>query len=59
MNKKLFTLGMVTVLSVGLAACNSADKTSGEKLNRQRLVRRKRRKRKITYLGKEYTVPAK
>ncbi|MEC2450959.1 iron ABC transporter substrate-binding protein, partial [Bacillus cereus] len=22
MNKKLFTLGMVTVLSVGLAACN-------------------------------------
>ncbi len=30
MNKKLFTLGMVTVLSVGLAACNSADKTSGE-----------------------------
>ncbi len=31
MNKKLFTLGMVTVLSVGLVACNSADKTSGEK----------------------------
>lgn len=30
MNKKLFTLGMVTVLSVGLAACNSADKSSGE-----------------------------
>ena len=59
MNKKLITLGMVTVLSVGLAACNSADKTSGEKRNRQRLVRRKRRKRKITYLGKEYTVPAK
>ena len=46
MNKKLFTLGMVTVLSVGLAACNSADKTSGEKRNRQRLVRRKRRKTK-------------
>lgn len=42
MNKKLFTLGMVTVLSVGLAACNSADKTSGEKLNRQKLVRRKK-----------------
>ena len=59
MNKKLFTLGMVTVLSVGLAACNSADKTSGEQNNKQRLVRRKRRKRKITYLGKEYTVPAK
>ena len=46
MNKKLFTLGMVTVLSVGLVACNSADKTSGEKHNRQRLVRRKRRKTK-------------
>ena len=44
MNKKLFTLGMVTVLSVGLAACNSTDKTSGEKLNRQRLVRRKKTK---------------
>lgn len=44
MNKKLITLGMVTVLSVGLAACNSADKTSGEKRNRQRLVRRKKTK---------------
>ncbi len=42
MNKKLFTLGMVTVLSVGLAACNSADKTSGEQNNRQKLRKRKR-----------------
>ena len=46
MNKKLFTLGMVTVLSVGLVACNSADKTSGEKHNRQMLVRRKKTKTK-------------
>ena len=46
MNKKLFTLGMVTVLSVGLAACNSADKTSGEQNNRQKLRKRKKMKTK-------------
>ena len=60
MNKKLFTLGMVTVLSVGLAACNSADKTSGEKTQQTKASETKKdEKRKITYLGKEYTVPAK
>ncbi|MBW3495152.1 iron-hydroxamate ABC transporter substrate-binding protein [Bacillus sp. FDAARGOS_1420] len=60
MNKKLFTLGMVTVLSVGLAACNSADKTSGEQKQQTKATETKKdEKRKITYLGKEYTVPAK
>lgn len=60
MNKKLITLGMVTVLSVGLAACNSADKTSGEKTQQTKASETKKdEKRKITYLGKEYTVPAK
>ncbi|QWI56810.1 iron-hydroxamate ABC transporter substrate-binding protein [Bacillus mycoides] len=60
MNKKLFTLGMVTVLSVGLAACNSADKTSGEQKQQTKATEtKKEEKRKITYLGKEYTVPAK
>ncbi|MBE7101610.1 MULTISPECIES: iron-hydroxamate ABC transporter substrate-binding protein [Bacillus] len=60
MNKKLFTLGMVTVLSVGLAACNSADKTSGEQKQQTKATEtNKDEKRKITYLGKEYTVPAK
>ncbi|TKI90681.1 iron-uptake system-binding protein, partial [Bacillus wiedmannii] len=60
MNKKLFTLGMVTVLSVGLAACNSTDKTSGEQKQQTKATETKKdEKRKITYLGKEYTVPAK
>lgn len=60
MNKKLFTLGMVTVLSVGLAACNSADKTFGEQKQQTKATETKKdEKRKITYLGKEYTVPAK
>ncbi|MGG3519659.1 iron-hydroxamate ABC transporter substrate-binding protein [Bacillus pseudomycoides] len=60
MNKKLFTLGMVTVLSVGLAACNSADKSSGEQKQESKAAETKKdEKRKITYLGKEYTVPAK
>ncbi|PFK46183.1 iron-uptake system-binding protein [Bacillus cereus] len=60
MNKKLFTLGMVTVLSVGLAACNSADKTSGESKQESKATETKKdEKQKITYLGKEYTVPAK
>ncbi|MBJ8030126.1 iron-hydroxamate ABC transporter substrate-binding protein [Bacillus cereus group sp. N21] len=60
MNKKLFTLGMVTVLSVGLAACNSADKSSGEQKQESKVAETKKdEKRKITYLGKEYTVPAK
>ncbi|WP_018782210.1 iron-hydroxamate ABC transporter substrate-binding protein [Bacillus sp. 95MFCvi2.1] len=60
MNKKLFTLGMVTVLSVGLAACNSADKSSGEQKQESKATETKKdEKRKITYLGKEYTVPAK
>lgn len=30
MNKKLFILGMVIVLSVGLVVCNSVDKILGE-----------------------------
>ncbi|MCI0766124.1 iron-hydroxamate ABC transporter substrate-binding protein [Bacillus sp. TL12] len=60
MNKKLFTLGMVTVLSIGLAACNSADKTSGESKQESKATETKKdEKQKITYLGKEYTVPAK
>ncbi|MBO1582834.1 iron-hydroxamate ABC transporter substrate-binding protein [Bacillus sp. XF8] len=60
MNKKLFTLGMVTVLSVGLAACNSADKSSGEQKQESKATETKKdEKQKITYLGKEYTVPAK
>ncbi|ABS22647.1 iron-hydroxamate ABC transporter substrate-binding protein [Bacillus cytotoxicus] len=60
MNKKLFTLGMVTVLSIGLAACNSADKSSGEQKQTSKATETKKdEKRKITYLGKEYTVPAK
>ncbi|MEA1009016.1 iron-hydroxamate ABC transporter substrate-binding protein [Bacillus cereus] len=60
MNKKLFTLGMVTVLSVGLAACDSVDKTSGEQKQQTKATETKKdEKRKITYLGKEYTVPAK
>ncbi|PFN08178.1 iron-hydroxamate ABC transporter substrate-binding protein [Bacillus cereus] len=60
MNKKLFTLGMVTVLSVGLAACNSADKSSGEQKQQTKATETKKdEKQKITYLGKEYTVPAK
>lgn len=60
MNKKLFTLGMVTVLSVGLAACNSADKSSGEQKQESKAAETKKdEKQKITYLGKEYTVPAK
>ncbi len=44
MNKKLFTLGMVTVLSVGLAACNSADKTSGEKTQQTKASETKKTK---------------
>ena len=60
MNQKLFTLGMVTVLSVGLAACNSADKSSGEQKQALKVAETKKdEKQKITYLGKEYTVPAK
>ncbi|MBC6972111.1 iron-hydroxamate ABC transporter substrate-binding protein [Bacillus sp. Xin] len=60
MNKKLFTLGMVTVLSIGLAACNSADKSSGEQKQESKATETKKdEKQKITYLGKEYTVPAK
>ncbi|MBO1625042.1 iron-hydroxamate ABC transporter substrate-binding protein [Bacillus arachidis] len=60
MNKKLFTLGMVTVLSVGLAACNGADKSSGEQKQASKAAETKKdEKQKITYLGKEYTVPAK
>ena len=60
MNKKLFTLGMVTVLSVGLAACNSTDKSSGEQKQQTKATEAKKdEKQKITYLGKEYTVPAK
>ncbi|MDR4983641.1 iron-hydroxamate ABC transporter substrate-binding protein [Bacillus cereus] len=60
MNRKLFTLGMVTVLSVGLAACDSVDKTSGEQKQQTKATETKKdEKRKITYLGKEYTVPAK
>ncbi|MEY8351348.1 iron-hydroxamate ABC transporter substrate-binding protein [Bacillus cereus] len=60
MNKKLFTLGMVTVLSVGLAACNGADKSSGEEKQQTKAIETKKdEKQKITYLGKEYTVPAK
>ncbi|ENQ3105987.1 bacillibactin-binding protein [Bacillus sp. 491mf] len=60
MNKKLFTLGMVTVLSLGLAACNSAEKSSSEKKTESvETTAKKDEKQKITYLGKEYTVPAK
>ncbi|PED05474.1 iron-hydroxamate ABC transporter substrate-binding protein [Bacillus pseudomycoides] len=60
MNKKLFTLGMVTVLSVGLAACNSTEKSSGEQKQESKATETKKDEtRKITYLGKEYTVPAK
>lgn len=44
MNKKLFTLGMVTVLSVGLAACNSADKTSGEQKQQTKATETKKTK---------------
>lgn len=48
MNKKLFTLGMVTVLSVGLAACNSTDKTSGEQKQQTKAMETKKdEKRKI------------
>ncbi|WP_242219328.1 iron-hydroxamate ABC transporter substrate-binding protein [Bacillus cereus group sp. BfR-BA-01380] len=60
MSKKLFTLGMVTVLSLGLAACNSAEKSSSEKKTESvETAAKKDEKQKITYLGKEYTVPAK
>lgn len=60
MNKKLFTLGMVTVLSFSLAACNSTEKSSGEKKSESaEATAKKGEKQKITYLGKEYTVPAK
>lgn len=44
MNKKLFTLGMVTVLSVGLAACNSTDKTSGEQKQQTKATETKKMK---------------
>lgn len=46
MNKKLFTLGMVTVLSVGLAACNSTDKTSGEQKQQTKATETKKTKKK-------------
>ncbi|MDM5189424.1 iron-hydroxamate ABC transporter substrate-binding protein [Bacillus sp. DX4.1] len=60
MKKKLFALGMVTVLSVGLAACNSAEKSSGEQKQQSKATETKKdEKQKITYLGKEYTVPSK
>ncbi|MDC2864594.1 iron-hydroxamate ABC transporter substrate-binding protein [Bacillus sp. BP-3] len=59
MNKKLFTLGMVTVLSLGLAACNSTEKSSSEKKTESAETTAKKEKQKITYLGKEYTVPTK
>ncbi|MGG2014536.1 iron-hydroxamate ABC transporter substrate-binding protein [Bacillus sp. S10(2024)] len=59
MNKKLFTLGMVTVLSLGLAACNSTEKSSSEKKTESAETTAKKEKQKIPYLGKEYTVPTK
>lgn len=60
MDKKLFTLGMVTVLSLSLTACNSTEKSSGEKKSESaETTEKKGEKQKITYLGKEYTVPAK
>ncbi len=50
MNKKLFTLGMVTVLSVGLVACNSADKTSGEKTQQTKASETKKRRKTKNYI---------
>ncbi len=50
MNKKLFTLGMVTVLSVGLAACNSTDKTSGEKTQQTKASETKKRRKTKNYI---------
>lgn len=50
MNKKLFTLGMVTVLSVGLAACNSADKTSGEKTQQTKASENEKRRKTKNYI---------
>lgn len=57
--QEVIYIRMVTVLSVGLAACNSADKTSGEQKQQTKATETKKTKKKITYLGKEYTVPAK
>ncbi|CAM4015177.1 iron-uptake system-binding protein [Bacillus manliponensis] len=58
MNKRLLTLGMATVLSIGLAACGSAEKSATEQKPKSKETETKKtEERKITYLDQQYTVP--
>lgn len=60
MNKKLFLIGMVTVLSIGLVGCGNAEKPSNKPTEKPAVTSTaKKDTQTITYLQKKYTLPAK
>ena len=60
MNKKLFLIGMVTVLNIGLVGCGNAEKTPQKSTEESAVTNTtKQSTQTITYLEKKYTIPAK
>ena len=60
MKKNLFLISMVAVLSIGLVACGNAEKTSQKPAKDSAVAATtKQDTQTITYLDKEYTIPAK
>ncbi|MGE7781724.1 ABC transporter substrate-binding protein [Peribacillus sp. NPDC097264] len=59
MKKKLMVLGMAAVFSIGLGACGNAENSSGDTSEKSSATETKKQEtQKISYLGKEYTIPS-
>ncbi|TYR81884.1 iron-hydroxamate ABC transporter substrate-binding protein [Priestia megaterium] len=58
MKKKLFLVGMATVFSIGLGACNNAETTANKASEKPKVSETKQEKKTITYLNEKYTIPS-